>query len=225
MTMRLKILPIILAGGQASRLEGRCKLLLPLYEEKTVLDYLHRLLQTENYDDIYRINVNDSHQSAVLAHSGFRAIRVFADDKDYLGAGPLAGFLASLKFATHHHYDAIFTLASDTPFLPTGIIKKFADYYHQHADKTTRPTIISAQSKTGNHPIISLLPSNLAVPLAQYLQNGDFKIANFFRQYDWHFLNFDPDSNHHDHDAFFNINNHADWQTAQKLCDKLPLID
>ncbi len=104
-----KLLGVILAGGQASRMGGGDKSLLPLAGRRVIDHVLERLRQQVS---VIALNANGDPSR----FSEFK-LPVVADSVSEF-PGPLAGVLAGLDWAAEQKCDYILTVAADTPFFP-----------------------------------------------------------------------------------------------------------
>ena len=231
--MAIKILYLILSGGKARRIGGKSKLLLDVGSGRQgnsmlVLDYVLRLIPSETVtDDAILLNCNDANDKAGLVsalHDRIgqdrinKAIPCITDMPEFMGQGPLAGMLAGLDYGRKHHFDAIITLPSDTPFMPKDIVTKL-----QEASNKGRK-IVSAVSNGRTHPVVSIVPIHYYDSLYDYLANGNRKIQPFFEADDWRVIEFDEaTADGTRYDPFININTEQDLEIARKIAVKLPL--
>ncbi len=213
---------IIIAGGNARRMGGECKLLLDLQAGKIILDYLCLALEDDLPLFVNCNQVTPQLKAALVPEKTGREISLFPDSPEFAGMGPLAGFHASMVYACAQGYDFIFTLASDTPLIPKGIAQKFIHHYQmlqskQNLEQQNRKIILSASSFGRAHPIISLMPVSLWVDLEATLRQDLKKIVPFFQTYQWKQLDFSTEAETYDH--FFNINHQQNLETARNLAD------
>ncbi len=226
--MAIKILYVILSGGQARRIGGKCKLLLDILDaednRKLVLDYVLKLIPSQAVvDDAILLNCNDTHDNLALTKALQdrldKTISSMPDMTEFKGQGPLAGILASLDYARENHFDAIITLPSDTPFMPENIATKLLEI----SDNGSK--IVSAFSNGRVHPVVSLVPINYQDALYDYLASGNRKIQPFFEADDWRIMKCEmQQASEEAYDPFININTGEDLQTAQKIASALNKI-
>ncbi|SEP79374.1 molybdenum cofactor guanylyltransferase MobA [Thalassovita taeanensis] len=105
---------VILAGGNARRMGGGDKCLLPL-GGGVVLDQVVARLEPQ----VAKVALNANGDAARFAGFG---LPVLADG--VADAGPLAGVLAGLDWAAGCGFDAIVTVAADTPFFPCDLVPR-----------------------------------------------------------------------------------------------------
>ena len=110
----VSILGVILAGGQARRMGGIDKGRLKI-GNASILEITTKSLSFQ-LDKIV-LNANGD-----LRRFSDLEIEVIPDTiKGYFG--PLAGILSGMRFAEKNGFTSILTVASDTPFFPSGFSK------------------------------------------------------------------------------------------------------
>ncbi len=236
--MAIKILYVILSGGQARRIGGKCKLLLDIggvtddsasNDSALVLDYVLKLIPPQAVaDDAILLNCNDAADNLALTKALQdrldKAIPSMTDMPEFMGQGPLAGILASLDYARQHKFDAIITLPSDTPFMPIDIAIKLLEASDNGASDKGGG-IVSAFSNGRVHPVISLVPIGYRNALYDYLASGNRKIQPFFEADDWRIMKCEmQQASEEAYDPFININTEEDLQTARKIASALNKI-
>lgn len=100
------------------------------------------------------------HAVAALApHVGTIVVcgRAALPDRPHAGLGPLGGIAAALRHAADHGFDAVLTIACDTPRLPPAILTALLDH----------PVAYAAEA-----PTIARWPSTLADTLDAHLAAG-----------------------------------------------------
>lgn len=113
------IVGIVLAGGRARRMGGGDKVLLPL-GDRPLLAHVVRLAAPQ----VAALALSANGDPARFAP--FR-LPVLADTIPGF-PGPLAGILAGMDWAAHHHPAAtlVASFAGDTPFFPTDLVARLA---------------------------------------------------------------------------------------------------
>jgi len=188
----------ILAGGQGRRMGGEVKSLLKL-GGKTLLE--HVVSRTAPQVGATLINANGD--SSRFAFSG---LPVIADSIAGF-AGPLAGIVAGLEWASAHGIDWVVSFAIDTPFVPPDLVLRLrcACLGHEAA---------SAASGGRLHPVIGLWPTRLAERLrhavtVEGLRRVDAWTASLsVGVADWPI---------HPYDPFFNVNRPEDLGQAEAI--------
>jgi len=152
---------IILAGGRATRMQGRDKGLLPLAGEPLIGHALRRLRAL--VDDIV-ISANRHHEQ--YAQFGWPVI---ADNNSDF-AGPLAGIQAALP---HCRHDWVMVVACDCPLLPTDLTQKLYDCLH--------PKSLLAVAHDGERlqALCLLLHRSLQTTLDTAVQAGHAKVERW----------------------------------------------
>lgn len=205
---RAAILGTVLAGGQSRRMGGTDKALVAIAGTPLIARVAARLAPQVG---VMAINANgDAGRFDALG------LPVFADT---IGghAGPLAGVLAAMRFATRHDmtFTHVATAATDTPFFPEDFVARLA------AIATTPDTIAMATSDGNRHPVFALWPTALADDLERWLAETDtFKVMAWVKRHRFAPVDFPPlpDGT----DPFFNINTPEDLAAAERLAEGAP---
>lgn len=202
-----EIAGIILAGGQARRMGGGDKCLLPL-GGKTLLQ--RSIDKARPQVDHLLLSANGSHLR--FARSG---LPVLSDEyPDF--PGPLAGIQAGLQWLVKHQPDTqwLASFACDTPFFPDDLAERLLA-----AAQGEGAELAVAHSSGRLHPIFSLWHRSLLGPVTQVLKNGSTpRLQDWVRSRKCVEVPFE----HPDYDAFFNINLPQDLYQAETL---LPLTE
>ena len=162
----MRIFGIILAGGQASRMCGADKALVPLGHESLLS---HVLARFEPQVEALAISANGD----PARFAGF-GLPVLADAGSH---GPLSGILSALNWAGPRGATAVVSVPVDGPFLPPDLVPRLC-----LAAAPSGPAL--AASPNGWHPTYGLWPVALAPALAAFLASGakarirDFAIAH-----------------------------------------------
>jgi molybdopterin-guanine dinucleotide biosynthesis protein A len=138
---------LILAGGQATRLGGVDKPLLPLGGRPIIEHLLDRLRPQAG-----PIALSANGDPARYAHLG---LPVLADD--VTGRGPLGGVLRGLAWADSLGATALLTVPGDTPFIPLDLAARLGE----------APAWV--ESPTGIHPLVAVWPVACRAALAEWL--------------------------------------------------------
>ncbi len=200
---------VILAGGQATRMGGGDKGMLPL-GEATILDHvLDRLAPQAG-----ALALNANGDATRFARFG---LPVLPDPVEGF-PGPLAGVLAGLDWAAGNGAEAIVTVAADTPFFPRDLVARF----QAAAEGMNHPLVLAAtprgaeetksMSRGGQvrHPTFGLWPVALRDDLRAALEGGLRKVVLWTDKHGGREALFE------DPDAFFNVNTPGDLDLAQR---------
>lgn len=151
----MKVVGLLLAGGQSRRMGGGDKALRPL-GGVTLLDRVIDRLRPQ----VAALVLNANGDPARFARFG---LPVVADSVSGF-AGPLAGVLAGLDWAAAHIPDCpyVASVATDAPFLPRDLVKQLA------AGLTEAGADLACAASGGrSHPVFGLWPVRLREDLRQ----------------------------------------------------------
>lgn len=161
------VIGAIIAGGQARRMGGGDKCLLPVRGRPILAHIVERLRPQCGY---LLLNANgDPDRFAAFG------LPVVADAiPDF--AGPLAGLLAVLDHVAQAHPRAtdILTVPGDTPFLPGDLVARL-----RAAGAKDGARIACAASAGRRHPTVALWPLALRKDLRRALAEGERAIGRF----------------------------------------------
>jgi molybdenum cofactor guanylyltransferase len=152
-----RVLGVVLAGGKGSRLGGADKALIRL-AGITLLD--HAVARLSPQVDALVISANGD-----AARFGV-SVPVLADS---VSLGPLSGVLAALRHAERHGFDAVVSVAVDTPFFPADLVARLA--------APGGPAIAARGGRV--HPTFGFWPVTVTVALARALAEGRAKVTEF----------------------------------------------
>lgn len=190
-------LGVILAGGQATRMGGGDKGLLPL-GDSTILEQVINRLSPQ----VAGLALNANGDPARFSHT---RLPVLSDSIPGF-AGPLAGVLAGLDWAAGEGADHIVTAAADTPFFPADLVPVLLD-----ASETTGHPIALARTDNGRHPTFGLWPVALRDDLRTALNDGLRKVVLWTDKHGTAMADFPTGA----FDPFFNVNTPEDLAKAQ----------
>lgn len=196
---------VILAGGRSSRMRGQDKAFAVLCGKPLIAWAVERLSP-----QVDALAVNASAEPARFAVFGHAVIGDTIPDH----AGPLAGILAGLDWAAANAFDAIVTVAVDTPFFPLDL-----------ADKLENPEMRCTVATSSNrlHPVFAFWPVAMRQSLQAFLQRGETRrVMSFLDEQDFRTADFAPLATATVRaDPFFNINTPDDLAAAQALAAEL----
>jgi molybdopterin-guanine dinucleotide biosynthesis protein A len=188
---------VILAGGQATRMGGGDKGLLPL-GDGTILSHVIDRLEPQ----VASIALNANGDAARFARLGLPVL----PDSITGFAGPLSGVLAGLDWAATQGATHIVTAAADTPFFPCDLVPQL-----MLAAELAGSDIALAATADGRHPTFGFWPVALRDDLRDALNNGLRKVILWTDQHGGTTAQFPDDT------AFFNVNTPDDLAKAQAM--------
>ncbi|MEM8730989.1 MAG: molybdenum cofactor guanylyltransferase MobA [Pseudomonadota bacterium] len=197
---------VILAGGLARRMGGGDKGLLDLGGRPILSHVVDRLgPQTHGL----ALNANGDPQRFAQYD-----LPVISDTVDGF-AGPLAGVLAGLDWASEQGAVSIVTAAADTPFFPRDLVSRL----QAQADGQTHPLVLAATPDTDRglirHPTFGLWPVALRDDLRAALREGLRKVVLWSDAHGGREALF-PEG---PPDPFFNVNTPEDLAQAQSMLE------
>jgi len=197
-------LGVVLAAGRSRRM-GRDKALIEFGGARLV-DYVSRRLLLQLDDVIINMRCDEADVVDLPCP-------VIGDVAPFAGLGPLSGLYAAFCYMkeTAKHYDAVITIAVDTPFFPNNYVARLSEIAALYPQRT-----LIATSAGKVHPTFSLWPLAVEQALAAHLQQGDYAILSFAKRVGAEFVDFPP-KGPGEGDAFFNINGPQDLQLAQQI--------
>ena len=156
----MNISAIILAGGQANRMGGAGKGLVPLKNKPLVQHVIERL--TPQVDEIL-VNANRE----IERYEAFSLPILKDEHANFIG--PLAGFTLGLKHCKH---DYLLTAPCDSPLLPEDLTARLMKAL---VDKDA--DIAVAKSAGDTHPVFSLMKKTVLPSLLTYIDQGERKVS------------------------------------------------
>ncbi len=171
---------VVLAGGQATRMGGGDKTLLPVQGVPMLASIIAAL-------DVATIAISANGDPDRFARFG---VPVLPDGR-FAGEGPLAGLLAGLNWAAALDMTALLTVPGDTPFLPRGLARRLS------------PAPACAASGGRRHHLVALWPISCRSHLLALLSvSGPRHVSGFAQSIGMRYVDFPVG----DHDPFANIN-------------------
>ncbi len=199
---------VILAGGLSRRMGSGDKSLMTLGGKPMIGHVVHRLVPQ---CVALAINANGDPQR----FSAF-GLPVLSDSIAGF-AGPLAGILAGLDWASSEKMTHIVTAASDTPFFPSALCARLTE-----VNAGRSGSIILASSSGRTHPVFGLWPVSLRTDLASWMaQTQTRKVLAWVDRHDNDIVDFPPIRlGLSEIDPFFNANTPADLKHAEQLVNE-----
>ncbi len=180
----MSVSAIILAGGQANRMGGAGKGLVPLQNKPLVQHIIERLTPQVN-----EVLVNANRE--LEQYQAFNLPILKDEHVDFIG--PLAGFSLGLK---HSQYDYLLTVPCDSPLLPKDLVSRLMKgLTEKEAD------IAVAKSAGHTHPVFCLMKKTFWPSLSTYLAQGERKVSAWQKSLAYIEVEFNDCS-----EAFVNLN-------------------
>ena len=195
-------LGVILAGGQATRMGGGDKGLLPLGQGTLLYSVIDRL-----EPQVAGLALNANGDAARFADLG---LPVLADSIEGF-AGPLAGVLAGLDWAAEQGAESIVTAAADTPFFPCDLVPRLLLAADDMAHPLALAATPDAKRGTARHPTFGLWPVALRDDLRSALAGGLRKVVLWTERHNGREALFPDEA------AFFNVNTPEDLAKAEAM--------
>lgn len=188
---------IILAGGQATRMGGGDKGLLPL-QGSTILSHVIARFEPQ----VAGLALNANGDATRFSRWGLPVVA------DSVGGfvGPLAGVLAGLDWAAKRGATHVVSAAADTPFLPPDLVPQLL-----LAAELNNAPIALAATPDGRQPTFGLWPVALRDDLRDALNTGMRKVVQWTDRHGAATAQF-PDAR-----AFFNVNTPDDLTQAEAM--------
>ncbi len=195
-----EILFAILAGGVSKRFGGGFKTLSKI-NGVSILSKIISILKIYSQDIIINTNnVTDEFKKYEIP---------IVKDKLEGYLGPLAGIHTSILQARKKYQNKnwVFTVPSDTPFLPEDLINKFLN------SNELNTKIFIARSNNRHHPVVAMWHVSLLESLENEIKSKNYKIMKWVEKHKYKFVDFEKNYE----DNFFNINTKDDLITAIKI--------
>lgn len=203
-----KTLGVILAGGLSRRMKGHEKTLLDLAGKPLIEHAILRLTPQVN-----EIVINANGDPKRFSNFGVPII----SDIIHGNPGPLAGVLAGLVWAKEKGYHNIVTVAGDTPFFPSHLVKHLkSTAMTEDAQICLAATTVSKKGLM-RHPTFGLWPVDLSDNLHQAILDGIHKVVVWTDRHRHAIATFETETI----DPFFNINHPEDLELAETIVSEL----
>lgn len=194
MTALSRIAIAVLAGGEGSRIGGG-KPLIRLGGTTLIEQAFER---AHSWSNLAVVAIRSTDQL------GFRPLPWIVDAPGI--AGPLAGLIASLGWASEQGSNVLMTIPCDMPFLPDDLPRRLLAGIGEHS--------AAVASSGGNlHPVCGLWRVEAIQQIDAYCSSGRRSLKGFaqhlgFAEVEWPTVS---------RDSFFNINSPADLATAEAM--------
>lgn len=190
----LSLSGVVLAGGQAGRLQG---------QDKTKLKFGHRTLLERTLETLEPICDEKIISSNNM--ETYNNCKVVPDRNK--GQGPL-GALYSCLLAARNPY--LLIVATDMPFITTVALQKLWQERNGF-------DVVIPKSPDGMQPLAALYSRECILPIQSQLEQGNLKIRSFFSEVRVKVINCQDFPDIYHKNIFLNINSPADLQKARSL--------
>lgn len=194
MSQQTKVTGVVLAGGQARRMNFQDKGL-QLFCDKPLISYSLNALRPL----VDEIIINANRNQELYENFGFRVICDLTPDF----AGALAGILAVMTKTTA---DLLLVLPCDAPFISTSQLQKLLNEH-----QTSGAEITVACTNEQIHGTFLVVNTDLKTSLENYLAAGNHKMQLWFEQHKTHFVNFEKQH------GFENLNTLEELAHAERI--------
>jgi len=195
MDYKQKITGVILAGGQAKRMEGQDKGLVNL-GNRPLIEWVIDSLEPQ----VGSLIINANRNFEIYHQYNLRIIADFYENY----CGPLAGMAsAMIKVKT----PLMATVPCDSPFIPEDLITRL----YQSLDKN-KAEIAVAHNGDRMQPVFTLMKTSLSTSIKKFLENGERKIDKWFEKHKLAITDFSDKP-----DMFLNINTPEDLEMIEWL--------
>jgi len=161
---------LILAGGQAQRMGGIDKGLIPFHEKPLIESAIAKLKP-----QVQTIVINANRNITKYAGYGYPVI--MDETPDF--SGPLAGFSVGLKACKTPY---LLTAPCDSPLLPNNLAQNLSTEMERGDFQLVYASSKEADGKVWAQPVFCLMRANLQDSLASFLLKGDLKIDRWFKE-------------------------------------------
>ena len=175
---------VILAGGEASRMGGQDKGLIPL-NGRPLIEYILAALTPQ----VEQVIINANRNMDVYGHYGHRVIK---DEFDGY-CGPLAGMASCLRAVTT---PVMVTVPCDSPFVPGDLVARL----YQQMQKADAEISV-AHNGERLQPVFTMMRNTVLDSLLDFLHGGERKIDKWFARHKIAVADFSGQP-----DTFLNIN-------------------
>lgn len=173
MTLQTKVTGVILAGGQARRMNFQNKGL-QLFRGKPLVAYSFNALSSI----VDEVVINANRDLDIYEKWGVPVIPDLIQDF----SGALAGILAVMNFS---NATKLLVVPCDAPFISTSHLQHLLD---EHKKNHAQITVACTGSQI--HNVFLVLDTNLKTSLEEYLVQGNHKVSLWFNRHKTHFVDF-----------------------------------
>lgn len=192
---------VVLAGGRATRLDGRNKALLDIGDRPIIEHIIERATP-------------QLRQLIISANSGARALAPFGlpviSDVSDTCAGPLAGIVSAMRWYRDHapELSHLAVFPGDSPFFPPDLVEKL-----QATAREQDVWLVRVQQGGQPQPLFSLWSMETLPMLEQAIDDGVASPLRFINAQPHGLLHYPREE---DSLLFANVNTQADWNALNR---------
>ena len=188
-----RVTGVVLAGGEARRMGGQDKGLVPI-AGRPMIEYILSAVQ----DQVHTLIINANRNRDRYRQYGYPVI----GDEFQGFNGPLAGMASAMRVIAT---ELMVTVPCDSPYIPADLVSRlYAQLQKDQAD------ISVAHDGERMQPVFSLMKRGLLDSLLEYLDKGERKIDRWFGQHRLVMTDFSDKS-----ETFINLNTPEDVQNIE----------
>ncbi len=163
-----QVICVILAGGQAIRMEGKNKAL-QQYKGKPLYYYVYEAIKGMQLP--VKINVNKDHD---MFESN--QMDTFSDHLCFTDCGPLSGIATGLSMHQEECSHILFS-PCDTPLVSSAVFEQLLK-----ASKKEPLTTFYIETSSGVQPLHVIMPVAVLGCLMNFLKNKQYKVMRFYKE-------------------------------------------
>ncbi len=189
---------IILAGGQAKRMNNVDKGLVTLQNKPLIAHVIARIKPQAG-----EIFINANREIAAYEAFGYPVLQ--DENADFIG--PLAGFSLGLQ---HAKYEYVLTVPCDSPLLPLDLANRLLNGITE-----ARADIAVASSDGSTHPVFCLMKKSVLPSLIEFLEAGERKVSAWQKSLNFIEVDFSGSHLNSTAEAFTNLNTFEDLKALE----------
>jgi len=196
MTDQNKVSGVVLAGGQARRMQQQDKGLV-LFRQQPLVSYPIAALAAVTHHVVISANRNQQ----IYRQWSYPVISDATDDFD----GPLAGILAAMDYLDA---EILLVLPCDSPLFTAAHLQQLLNGLTEEFD------IAAAYDGQRLHPVFLAIRTELKASLKAYLASGERRLQNWIFQHRVNQVDFSQEAQ-----IFSNVNTLAELERLEAQCD------
>ncbi|MFT2112491.1 molybdenum cofactor guanylyltransferase [Marinomonas sp. 2405UD68-3] len=163
----LRCVGVVLAGGQATRMQGKNKAL-QQYKGQPLYRYVFDAMQEVGLS--LKMNVNSDQERFME-----KGVDVFPDDKRFNSCGPLSGVATGLSLYKEKYTHVVFS-PCDTPLVPSSVFALLVE-----KSKSRPQSAFYIETSSGAQPLHAVLPIAVLDQLITFLNGKQYRVMAFYK--------------------------------------------